>query len=434
MDWTGRESGVGETAQPWAGRRLGRRPELLDLAVGVGVLALLATTGYAMPSGGWLLLVAQLVALPLRWAFPLATALVIGASCLWQLTVTDGPLLSNLTVLLVIYTASAWAHPRWKAFAVLGLGLLGAVLAGLDWTRSYAGWVDGTDTYALDWGAASSQVVVLGMAVMTAWTLGDVVRRRRALLARQQAQSQAIARDRDQRVRLAAQDERASIAREMHDIVAHSLSVVVVQADGGAYAARRALEGQPATGDRSALEQAAGTLETLAATARASLADTRRLVGVLRDNDSAEYGPRQGLAQLEELVARVRGAGVPVHLTVRGEVDELDHESDLAAYRVVQESLTNVLKHAGSGTTAWVDVRHTPQVLLVRVSDDGPGGATVDGQGNGIVGMTERVQVLGGTLYAGRRTGGGFEVVASIPLDLDPPDTTLDTRDTQEQR
>jgi signal transduction histidine kinase len=205
----------------------------------------------------------------------------------------------------------------------------------------------------------------------------------------------------------------------MHDVVAHSLAVVVVQADGGLYAARAALAAEPGiAADRAALERAAGTLETLAQTARESLAETRKLVGVLRDEGAGvEYAPLQGLDYLEELAARVRDSGTDVHVRVRGDVSDLPRDVDLAAYRVVQEALTNVLKHAGTGARVDVDVLRTPAVLLVRVSDDGAGPHEGgDGEGNGLLGMAERVEVLGGSVHAGPRPRGGWEVVASVPV------------------
>src|SRR5699024_994330 len=155
--------------------------------------------------------------------------------------------------------------------------------------------------------------------------LGDVVRRRKDVVAKLELQNRALARDQAQRSQLAAQGERASIAREMHDVVAHSLAVVVVQADGGLYAARTALDQPPAIGaDRAARERAAATLETLAETARASLAETRKLVGVLRDEGAgAEYTPLQGLEYLDDLAQRVRDSGREVHVAVRGRVDDL---------------------------------------------------------------------------------------------------------------
>lgn len=378
-----------------------------------GGLAVLVTVFLALVYGPgvtpfWLV-VAQVLPLALRRVRPLPVAGVVAVAHLAQVVVSDGPLPSNFAVLVVVYTVAANATERWQSQAVLGAALLGAPIAALDWY--------GTSP-RLDMVFTAG---VLAMVVVIAWVLGDVVRRRRLVVARLREQNEALARDQEQRAQLAAQRERAAIAREMHDIVAHSLSVVVVQADGGAYAARAALErtGDGAA-DPGALRDAAETLETVAATARAALADTRRLVGVLRESGSAaEYSPQQGLAHLDELVGRLTDAGVPVRLAVRGELDGLTREVDLAAYRVVQEPLTNVLKHAGPGATAEVDVLRSPAVLLVRVSDTGRGPGEHDGRGNGIIGMTERVEVLGGTLYAGARTGGGFEVVASIPVGRD---------------
>jgi len=387
---------------PWS------RPVLVDGGMAVLVTVFLALVYGPEVTPFWLV-VAQVLPLAFRRVRPLPVAGVVAVAHLAQVVVSDGPLLSNFAVLVVVYTVAANATERWQSQAVLGAALLGAPVAALDW-----------------YGASPRVDIlfttgVLAMVVVIAWVLGDVVRRRRQVIARLREQNEALARDQEQRAQLAAQRERAAIAREMHDIVAHSLSVVVVQADGGAYAARAALERTgDGVADPGALRDAAETLETVAATARAALADTRRLVGVLRESGSAaEYSPQQGLAHLDELVGRLTDAGVPVRLAVRGELDGLTREVDLAAYRVVQESLTNVLKHAGPGATAEVDVLRSPAVLLVRVSDTGRGPGEHDGRGNGIIGMTERVEVLGGTLYAGARTGGGFEVVASIPVGRD---------------
>jgi len=364
--------------------------------------------------------------LPLAWrrTQPFHAALVIATASLLQLVLMDAPLLSNVAVLAVIYATAAYASERWQTRTVLALGLAGGFLGVVDWI---AGRYVGRGLLE-----AIPTLIFIWMSVAVAWVLGDAVRRRRAVLSRLREQNEALARDQAQRGALAAQGERAAIAREMHDIVAHSLSVVVVQADGAAYAARLALE-RGTGGDPAALDRAAQTLETLASTAREALTDTRRLVGVLRDSgDSAEFAPVHGLADLEDLVQRVRDSGVPVSLAVRGEIATLSRDLDPAAYRVVQESLTNVLKHAGSGASVAVDVLRTPAVLLVRVTDDGrgtemttnePGGdgygrhtVALDGRGNGIIGMRERVEVLGGTLHAGPRVGGGFEVVASVPV------------------
>lgn len=378
----------------------------------VAALLLWNTLGsLGLGTGMWLLGVAQVVPLLWRRRAPLQVAVAVAAGCLLQLIVWSAPHAANVAVPIAVYSAAAFGSRR-VSRGVLVLGLVGAVLAGLDWTLLYGtGGVSMLVSFAF-------AVLFLAMFVTVAWVLGDVVRRRKAVVAKLQQQNRALARDQAQRTKLAAQDERASIAREMHDVVAHSLAVVVVQADGALYAARAALDRPPAIGpDREALERAASTLETLAQTARTSLAETRKLVGVLREEGAAaEYSPLRGLAHVEELVQGVRESGLTVHLAVRGRVDDLPQEVDLAAYRVVQESLTNALKHAGPDATVDVDVLRTPAVLLVRVTDDGHGlSPDSDGEGIGILGMAERVDVLGGAVQAGPRPREGWEVVATIP-------------------
>ncbi|QDO86897.1 sensor histidine kinase [Ornithinimicrobium ciconiae] len=389
-----------------------------EVDVVLAVLAWLACVVLEGRSGAVLVLTTVQV-LPLAWrrVQPFAAALVMATACLLQLMVYSGPMLANVGVLAITYATAAYATRRWQGQVVLAIGLAGGLLGAGAWMSDYATSI--SRSWLIE---VVPTLIFMWMSVGVAWVLGDAVRRRRAVLSRLREQNEALARDQAQRSALAAQGERAAIAREMHDIVAHSLSVVVVQADGGAYAARLAL-GRGSEADPEALERAAQTLETLATTAREALTDTRRLVGVLRDSNGAavEYAPTQGLADVEELVQRVRDSGVPVALAVRGDVASLPRELDLAAYRVVQESLTNVLKHAGAGASVTVDVLRTPAVLLLRITDDGQTpwaeGIVHDGLGNGIVGMRERMAVLGGTLHAGPRPGGGFEVVASGPVE-----------------
>ena len=413
-------------ADAW--RRARDVPWLPDAAL-VGVLLFfLLFLGAGLGSPASLVLsVLQIVPLLWRRTRPLPVALVVAGGCALQVVLMDTPMPANVAVLIAVHSAAGFGSRR-DSRLVLALGLLGAVVAALDWAASI---YDGVGYFLA---IAAVQAVFMACFVGVAWALGDVMRRRREVVSRLQEQNRALARDQAQRARLAAQDERATIAREMHDVVAHSLAVVVVQADGGLYAARQALSG--GTGEasdqdrqRAALEQAATTLETLAETARASLADTRRLVGVLRDPGSdPEYAPLQGLAHLDDLVQRVRASGVDVSMHVRGEVDGLSTEADLAAYRVVQEALTNAMKHAGPDAAVDVDVLRAPGVLMIRVTDDGRGsdGQTPDGEGNGLHGMRERVEVLGGTVHAGPRRQRGWEVVATFPLT--PPDTTTTER------
>ncbi|WP_130011520.1 sensor histidine kinase [Serinicoccus sediminis] len=393
-------------------RGLRARSWLPDAAVVAAFLLL-----YLVSGAGWdgpaATVFSLLQVVPLFWRrrHPLTVALVVAAGCLLQVVLSDAPAPVNLAVLVVVFSAAAYGSRR-TSRAVLALAGAGAVVGALRWSAYF-----GLGSYL---SIVTVQTVFMLCFVGVAWALGDVLRRRREVVARLQEQNRALARDQAQRSRLAAQDERASIAREMHDVVAHSLAVVVVQADGGLYAARQALGKEPGmAADRAALERAAGTLETLAETARSSLADTRRLVGVLRDSGGgAEYSPLQGITYLDELVERVRGSGVDVEAHVRGEVDDLPRDVDLAAYRVVQESLTNAMKHAGPDASVDVDLLRTPEVLLVRVTDDGHGeGSAHDGEGNGLVGMRERVEVLGGTVSAGPRRRGGWEVVATLPVE-----------------
>ncbi|MGD8199171.1 sensor histidine kinase [Ornithinimicrobium sp. W1679] len=410
----------------WGGGRLRDRSWWPELLVVGGLLAWVFVSSAVAGFGMLLLGILQVVPLLWRRSRPLPAALGVAAACLLQVVTTDGPHPANVAVLAAVYSAAAYGTRR-DSMVVLGLGLVGAFIAALDWSVPSP---DPTRSLVV----VVIQGTFIGLFVTVSWVLGDVVRRRQAVIARLEQQRAALARDQAQRARLAAQSERASIAREMHDVVAHSLAVVVVQADGALYAAQRALAAPPAIGpDRAALERAAQTLETLAGTARESLADTRRLVGVLRDEGStAELEPTQGLASLDDLVQRVRDSGVRVDLAVRGDVGGLPREADLAAYRVVQEGLTNVMKHAGPGAAADVDLLRTPAVLLVRVTDDGgaPPRTDADGppargravhpegdatDGNGLRGMAERVEVLGGTVHAGPRQRGGWEVVATIP-------------------
>lgn len=391
---------------------LRRHPWAPDVLLVGALTAWVLLTGVTLGGGSILLGLVQVLPLVVRRRRPLIAALLVALGCLFQLAILDAPIPANVAVPVAVYSVAAFGDRRASRLG-LGLGLVGAVLAGLDWTVNDVGLTQYLTV-------ASFQVIFMAIFVGAAWVLGDVVRRRKEVLSRLQAQNRALARDSAQRTQLAAQGERASIAREMHDVVAHSLAVVVVQADGALYAARQALDAPPAIGpDRAALERAAQTLDTLAETARASLADTRRLVGVLRDEGAgAEFSPLQGLAYLDDLVQRVRDSGVPVDLAVRGRTDDLPRDVDLAAYRVVQESLTNVLKHAGPDVSVDVDVLRTPALLLVRVTDDGAGAPpAADGEGNGILGMAERAEVLGGSVHAGPRPRGGWEVVATLPVD-----------------
>ena len=205
---------------------------------------------------------------------------------------------------------------------------------------------------------------------------------------------------------LAASDERARIAREMHDVVAHSLSIVVAQADGGRFAAAK----DPAAATRA--------LETVAEVGRSALAEMRSLLGVLRDTDTdADLSPQPSLDDIPALISSVRDGGLEVSFVTTGTPHPLPIGAGLAAYRIVQEALTNVLKHAGPKVTAYVQFRWLADALEISVSDDGRGAAARPAAGGtGLAGMRERATLFGGTLSAGPKRGGGYVVRARLPL------------------
>ena len=257
-----------------------------------------------------------------------------------------------------------------------------------------------------------------------AFFLGDLQKRRLAYMAKLEALNTQLATEQELRSRWAVAEERGRIARELHDVVAHSVSVMVVQAG----AARRTLATSP--------DQAAAALGQIESTGRQALVEMRRLLGLLRDGDredAAALAPQPSLEHLESLAAAAREAGLPVEVTVEGEPRPLPAGVDLSAYRIVQEALTNSLKHAGPAR-ASVRVCYGREVLEVQVTDDGGAGAArrrpvhsarqsagrsrpAKAGGNGLIGMRERVAMFGGTLEAGARPGGGYRVAARLPLD-----------------
>ena len=257
--------------------------------------------------------------------------------------------------------------------------------------------------------------VLVGVVIFTAvWVFGDSRRVRRMHYEMAEERAARAERERDERARSAVQEERTRIAREMHDIVAHSVSVMVVQAG----AARRMVTRDPA-----AAVVAAGEVEE---TGRAALRDMRRVIGVLRaDGDApadeprppATLGPQPGLGDVATLVSTCRDAGLDVRVRIDGVVRPLPSGVELAAYRIIQEALTNTMKHAGPAR-AEVHVAYLADALTIVVADDGRGaGFESDSIGHGLPGMRERVTVYGGDIDAGPHPGGGFRVRARLPLD-----------------
>lgn len=309
---------------------------------------------------------------------------------------------ADFAMMVIIYTVAA-DGARWAS----RLGLIGGLCAG---TVSQIRWPQ-TDTSALG--------VVLIAVFQTvpfalAWVLGDSIRTRRAYLAQLEERAARLEKEREAQSKVAVAAERARIARELHDVVAHNVSVMVVQADGAAYV----MDTAP--------EQARKALETISGTGRQALAEMRRLLGVLRTGEHQEVGeyvPQPDVEQLADLVEQCRTSGLPVDFKVEGTPRPLPSGVELTAYRIVQEALTNTRKHGGPNTGASVRLVYFDDGLGLLVEDDGKGAphelyeeGGADGQGHGLIGMRERVGMVGGTLDAGPRPGGGFRISALLPL------------------
>ena len=362
------------------------------------------------------------IVVPLAWrrTRPVLSGSITAFFCLVQVLFSDMPLPADFVPLLTVYALAAYA-PRWASFGGLVLAAVGCVLFVL----RYFGF-----PYVSSTGEAvmyAFSVMAFEAVVLVAWTFGDLTRTRRLAMEALRDHARRLEVERQQERDLAAADERTHIAREMHDIVAHSLSVIITQADGARYASAH----DP--------EIAAKTLGTIAETGRGSLREMRRLLGVLRGDELASTRPLPSLADVGALVDAVKRAGLEVAVTETGTMRrQLPPGAELTAYRVIQEALTNVLKHAGPGVQAGVDLQWVPRGLQIDVHDDGRGaGADVPaaaptpagpppppgtgqaaghaGQGQGINGMTERVALYDGTLHAAPVTGGGFRVTAFIP-------------------
>jgi signal transduction histidine kinase len=288
--------------------------------------------------------------------------------------------------LLGAYSAGAYADRRALSLVLVVLsGLVPGNLLGLD--RLMSG-VPGLDA----------------VVPLTAWLIGHAVRAQRRQLAALRERAVRLERERDATARAAVAEERARIARELHDVVAHAVSVMVVQAE----AARRVMRRQP--------DQAEEALRTVSATGTEALTELQHLLGVLAaDEDRPELEPAPGLGDLDALVERVQGAGLVVELHLDGEVRPLPRGLDLTAYRIVQEALTNVLKHAGTAR-AEVRIRYADDGLGIEVTDAGRTRGRAAGSGRGLVGMRERVAAYGGELETGPRTEGGYAVRARLPL------------------
>lgn len=364
------------------------------LLVGAFGLVTIMITGAFIGWGAALFSFGLIAPLAWRRTRPVASSAAIALVAFTQLATLNTSLAADAAVPLSLYSLTAYG-PRWASRAGLGLAFVGTMLAGAIY-------------YPLTAAELPFLAMFVAAMVLSSWALGTMRGLRERDQDRLVERARLLEQERAQELRLAATAERARIAREMHDVVAHSLSVTISQADGGRYAAR--------TDPQAAI----AALETISVTGRQALHDMRALLGVLRQDDEQPLAPQPDADIIPDLVEQVRAGGLDVSLAITGRAHKLPPGPALAAYRIVQESLTNVIKHAGPTSRAWVRLNWEPHGLQIEVIDDGRGaGAGLNGiapgGGQGIRGMSERASLHGGQLEAGPRTGGGFTVRALLP-------------------
>jgi signal transduction histidine kinase len=368
------------------------RRRAIDIAIPAGVLVLgvaeiLTGSGYHL-RGLWIASVFVTAGvLVFRRRAPLVVMAVLLA-LIAAGSATDPPQDASywfFATLVASYSLGAYASLR------VGLAGLGLVLVFF------------TVGAAID-GQTVGDVVFIAILFGGTWIIGRLLESRTNQATQLRREAAIAEQEREQRAREAIAEERARIARELHDIVAHGVSTMVLQVGG----VRRRLTSE----QRAELD----VLMNVEETGRRSLVEMHRMLGIMRQADNGNLlTPQPGLARLDDLADSMRAAGLPVEVTVEGDAVELPSGLDLSAYRIVQEALTNTLKHAGHAR-ASVTVAYRPDALELDVTDDGRGGSNGAGGGHGLVGMRERVALFDGSLETGARPEGGYRVHARLPL------------------
>ena len=291
------------------------------------------------------------------------------------------PTIGQLAFPVAVYSVARWS-PRWQGVGALFVGYIGAFVASARWLIGFGG--------DLSTAALLPYVITIGAIVTAAWALGFAGQQRERYVAGLVERAEQAERMAEREVELAARDERSRIAREMHDVVAHSLSVMIALADG----AGAAIDRSPAS--------AHAAVDRVAETGRAALADMRRVLGVLSDSD-ATFSPPPGGTDLDRLVQSYRAAGLPVTLTVSGASLPADVGLQLSVYRIVQESLTNALRHSSGAGPATVELARERGGVRIVVASPLAAPATRQTRpgGRGIIGMRERAAIYGGSVDAG---------------------------------
>ncbi|MFJ6169366.1 sensor histidine kinase [Micromonospora orduensis] len=379
-----------------------------DMAVSA-LVALVSLTAAVNQPGGWAATavgVGMAVALLFRRTHPGPVTVAVAVLALIQVVARWGPLVYDVAVLITLYSVVKYGRRLRDGVLAGGVAAVGVLLAAAQTPGVVQWWVTAL-WYALVTGAV--------------WLVALNVRTRRLYVLSLEERATTLEREREAESRAAVAEERTRIARELHDVVAHSMAVMIVQADG----ARFMLDRDP--------EQARNAVKVVADTGRQALEEMRRLVGVLRDagptgaeGSAVPADPehrRLALADLTDLLARFRDAGLSIRHTVTGDAPALPPGLELTVYRVVQEALTNALKHAGVGAHVDLSLAYTADAVVVRTADDGRGRPVVSpapSGGHGLLGMRERVTVYDGSLTAGPRTGGGWQLEARLPLPSGP--------------
>ncbi len=387
----------------WAGDPNLRADALFAVLVGVVSLLEASSPDVAPEASGadtfaYITIVVGAAALLVRRRIPI-TVLAITSTVLAVFYLRDGGDFLSILGLSAFYAVAAHSERRAHAWVVM------LVAAPVLFALASVTILDSTDGYNVD-GAVS-----MGFTIVATIAFGVIVRNRRRIFADSEQRAAAAEADRQASAARAVAQERSRIAREMHDVVAHGMSVIAVQAA----AAQEIVHTNP--------DKAAEVMGRIENVGRQSLDEMRRMLGVLRngaDDDTASLAPQPRLADVDAIVARSVDAGVATDLVVDGDRRDLAPGIELAAFRIVQEALTNVLKHAGPEATATVTIAYDPGVVTVEIADDGRGAtSSLSGAngGHGLIGMRERVEIYGGELSARPRTGGGFVVRAVLPTD-----------------
>lgn len=394
--------------------KINRNPLLTDTIltfalVGLAILSLVSgwepgqRVSYMMAVFLTVVLITPLI---LRRYFPLAVLIfMMVVEILYRFLLIPEPRYTAYALLFAVGSAAAFGSRRWRTW-VIGAFILIEMIAVMALAIVYpeSGWLQDTPlaqflTYLLN-------LFLFG----TAWWVGELFRSRRERETDLKERTEQLKIEREENARRAVLDERVRIARELHDVVAHHVSVMGIQAG----AARKVLNKQP--------DKVNEALSTIEASSRQAISELHRLLGFLRPNNQVEgVSPQPSLKYLDTLVKEIRSSGLPVEIRIIGKEQTIPESIDVSAYRIIQEALTNVLKHAGPAK-ATVTLKYLPDMIELDISDNGKGEITNSEKkpgGRGIIGMKERVNLHGGELETGNKPDGGFFVRVKLPLDRD---------------